>query len=57
MKTRKNKRTLSIEKIKITKLENPQYVRGGSIPPTKKTDFRKCGPITKTLPIGPDPYI
>ncbi len=54
MKTNKKKRLLGLEKIKITKLENPQHVRGGSIPPIKRTDI--CND-TKTVPITSDPYI
>ncbi|WP_160114015.1 MULTISPECIES: hypothetical protein [Aquimarina] len=51
MKTKKSKRILSLDKIKITKLESPQRVRGGSITSPESTDIWKCGPIIKTLPI------
>ncbi|WP_271768982.1 hypothetical protein [Aquimarina algiphila] len=57
MKTKKSKRVLSLDKIKITKLENAQHVRGGSIPPTKRTGILKCTWETKTFPVTSDPYI
>ncbi|WP_160114014.1 MULTISPECIES: hypothetical protein [Aquimarina] len=52
MKTSKNKRILSLEKIKITKLENAQNVMGGSISIPPDTDTKICGIKTDPLSGG-----